>query len=151
VHVLVPVEAVQEMVETHGLDQDADAIRRLDAPAHSAATASAAGTESDSFGGSTEDFEEHVRTNVYTGYHAQPVHIAAEHGHSEVVAELLDHGADVDSMSMGLTPLHLTGKEYLLPSIVTRCTCIYTKTVLLLCFSVEKQTRDHESASGREC
>lgn len=49
--------------------------------------------------------------SVMTGYYAQPIHIAAENGHADAIVELLAYGADINSMSMGLTPLHLAASK----------------------------------------
>ena len=48
------------------------------------------------------------RPNSEPGNGATPLHAAAEHGHVDVVAVLLDAGAPIDDRSMsGVSPLHL--------------------------------------------
>lgn len=48
------------------------------------------------------------RPNAEPGNGATPLHAAAEHGHADVVEELLEAGAPVDDRSMsGVSPLHL--------------------------------------------
>ena len=45
--------------------------------------------------------------NSEAGNGAQAIHAAAEEGHAQAVRALVAAGADVDSLSMGVAPLHL--------------------------------------------
>jgi len=41
-----------------------------------------------------------------------PLHYASEHGHTDVIQLLIDHGADIDAKNKwGTTPLHLASSH----------------------------------------
>jgi ankyrin repeat protein len=48
--------------------------------------------------------------NSEPGNGATPLHAAAEEGHSEVIQIMLDYGADVNSLAMGVAPIHLAAQ-----------------------------------------
>lgn len=53
---------------------------------------------------------EHIYINSEPGNGAQAIHAAAENGHASTVLALLNKGVDVNSYSMGVTPLHLAAQ-----------------------------------------